>query len=93
MFGYEKSIMKLVSHNYALSCDSDLADNHALNLFQGLGRPITDLPKLFHSPPEPYLPPAITDTSKLFYIGINWERLGGPKGGITIFSRPSMKKT
>lgn len=80
MFGYEKSIMKLVSHNYALSCDSDLADNHALNLFQGLGRPVTDLPKLFHSPPEPYLPPAITETSKLFYIGINWERLGGPKG-------------
>lgn len=80
MFGYEKSVMKLVSHNDALSCDSDLADNHALNLFRGLGRPVADLPKLFHSPPEPYLPPTITESAKLFYIGINWERLGGPKG-------------
>ncbi|WP_447411939.1 hypothetical protein, partial [Clostridium perfringens] len=44
IFGYDKSSMKLVSHNDALSCGSDLADNHALNLFRGLGRPVTDLP-------------------------------------------------
>lgn len=80
IFGYEKSSMKLVSHNDALSCGSDLADNHALNLLRGLGRPVTDLPKLYHAPPEPYLRPNITEDAKLFYIGINWEKLGGPKG-------------
>ncbi|MFC6791834.1 hypothetical protein ACFQE0_20880 [Methylobacterium komagatae] len=93
MFGYEKSIMKLVSHNYALSCDSDLADNHALNLFQGLGRPVTDLPKLFHSPPNPtFLPPSPKrpNFSTSASTGNGSVDL---RAGITIFSRPSTKKT
>jgi hypothetical protein len=79
--GNVKSIDKIVSHNDLLSCASDIADNHGLNLLQGLQyQPLLPLPKMFHSVPEPYLEPQITDKSRIFYIGINWERLGRPKG-------------
>lgn len=80
-FGYSQSVEKVITHNDLLSCDSDFADAHAFNLFSnirpGLLRP---LPELFHSPPRPYLEPNISDQSRLFYIGINWERINGTKG-------------
>lgn len=80
-FGYQKSIDKAMSHNDVISCDSDIADNHALNLLSGLGRaPKLPLPKMFHTLPEPFLVPGISSESRLFYIGINWERIGRPKG-------------
>jgi hypothetical protein len=80
-FGYQASIDKLTTHNDLMSCDSDLADAHALNLFSGLGRrPLLPLPRLFHTLPEPFLEPRIEENAKLFYIGINWERVGKPKG-------------
>lgn len=80
-FGYKLSLDKFTTHNDLLSCHSDIADNHALNIFNGIGRaPIEPLETLFHTLPEPFLDPDITDESKLFYIGINWERIGRPKG-------------
>lgn len=80
-FGYLSSIEKLSSHIDLISCDSDLADAHALNIFSGLGRePQLPLPRMFHTLPEPFLKPNISSDSRLFYIGINWERLGRPKG-------------
>ena len=80
-FGYEKSVDKFLSHNDLLSCDSDVADAHAMNLFASCGRaPKAPLPTLFHAVPQPYLEPRITADSRLFYIGINWERIGRPKG-------------
>jgi hypothetical protein len=80
-FGYSKSIDAVTSHNDLISCDSDLTDNHGMNLLSSLRRaPSQPLPKMFHAVPEPFLPPLITSKSKLFYIGINWERLGRPKG-------------
>jgi hypothetical protein len=80
-FGYQKSIDKFSTHHDVLSCHSDIADDHALNIFSGLGRaPITPLESLFHTLPEPFLAPTISKKAKLFYIGINWERIGRPKG-------------
>ena len=80
-FGYQKSIDCVTSHNDLISCDSDLADHHGMNLFVGVGRaPIEPLPKMFHMLPEPFLAPKISKDSRLFYIGINWERLGREKG-------------
>ncbi len=80
-FGYKLSLDKFTTHNDLLSCHSDIADNHALNIFNGIGRgPIEPLETLFHTLPEPFLDPNITVDSKLFYIGINWERIGRPKG-------------
>ncbi|NHO34402.1 glycosyltransferase family protein [Acetobacter fallax] len=71
----------MASHCDVLSCHSDIADSHALNVFEGLGRNLQKpLPTLFHSVPEPCFAPNITEKSKLFYIGINWERINGEKG-------------
>ena len=80
-FGYQVSIDKLSTHNDVLSCHSDLADAHALNIFSGLRRaPIEPLETLFHNLPQPFMPPSVAADSKLFYVGINWERIGRPKG-------------
>ena len=81
VFGYAPSIERLASHSDVLSCHSDMADAHAANLFAGFSRPLrTPFQPLFHSLPEPYLAPNITADSKLFYIGINWEKISGTKG-------------
>lgn len=80
-FGYQESVDKFSTHHDLLSCRSDIADNHALNIFSGLHRDVpTPLPPLFHTLPEPFLEPRIDEDSSLFYIGINWERIGRPKG-------------
>jgi hypothetical protein len=81
MFGYHASTEKLASHNDVLSCRSDIADAHAANLFEGMGREIQlPPPAFFHTVPGPLLKPKITKDSRLFYIGINWERISGKKG-------------
>ena len=80
-FGYEVSTDKFSTHNDLISCHSDFADLHALNMFHGLGRNVpTPLLTLFHNLPEPYLEPRIGEESNAFYVGINWERIGRPKG-------------
>lgn len=76
-FGYESSIRKLMSHTDALSCSADDADAHIRALMAAAGvLPEAPFPFLFHSPPEPYFAPAISAELRLFYVGINWERLG-----------------
>lgn len=80
-FGYQDSIDKFATHLDAISCASDIADAHALNIFSALRRqPPLPLPQMYHTLPEPFLEPRISEKSRLFYIGINWERLGRPKG-------------
>lgn len=80
-FGYQDSVDKFATHLDLLSCGSDIADAHALNIFSALGRqPPLPLPQMYHTLPEPFLEPRISEKSRLFYIGINWERLGRPKG-------------
>jgi hypothetical protein len=80
-FGYDNSVEKLISHDDLISCRSVIANSHALNLLSGFHREVMQpLPELFHSVPEPFLEPRITEHSKIFYIGINWERLGQAVG-------------
>lgn len=80
-FGYQECVDKFSTHNDLLSCHSDIADRHALNIFSGMGRNVASpLPSLFHMLPEPFLEPRITRDSSLFYVGINWERIGRAKG-------------
>jgi len=80
-FGYNASVEKVLTHSDWISCDSKLADAHARNLFSGCRPGISvDPPQLFHSPPQPYLPPKISNKSRPFYVGINWERINGQKG-------------
>lgn len=79
--GYDRTIQQMASHCDLLSCHSDIAGLHAENVFSGLDRELTiPLPTLFHTAPGPYPTTAVDETSKLFYIGINWERITGEKG-------------
>ena len=80
-FGYEKTSEQVLSHIDGLSCHSNAADFHARNLFDGARTAKSGLfPAFFHSPPKPYYEPAITKDSKLFYVGINWERINTERG-------------
>ena len=81
-FGYEPSVAKLLTHSDGLSCSADPSDAHFQALMASCGRNRPGhLPYLFHSPSGPYFEPKITEESRLFYIGINWERLGQSKKG------------
>jgi len=81
-FDYERSLQKVLSHNDALSCLSDLADAHGRAVFEARGGlNAAPLPTLFHNVPQPYLEPRIDAHARLFYVGINWERGGGKKKG------------
>ncbi|WP_018701291.1 glycosyltransferase [Amorphus coralli] len=81
VFGYEKSIEQMLTHTDCLSCRSEDADAHARNLFRGARQTAPDdFPVLFHSPPRPYLESTISSDSRLFYVGINWERINNERG-------------
>lgn len=79
--GYVRTTCSLASHDAALSCHSTTADDHARNIFAGFGRPLEEtLPTLFHSVPDFHFEPSVSETSRLFYVGINWERITGERG-------------
>ncbi len=79
--GYVRTTLSLASHDAALSCHSTTADDHARNIFAGFGRPLEEtLPTLFHSVPDFHFEPSVSETSRLFYVGINWERITGERG-------------
>jgi hypothetical protein len=74
-FGYRPMARNLLSHDDFLSCSSPGADDQLRRL---VARDPTRLPAqftMYHSLSEPVLPPT-TGEGKLFYSGINWERLG-----------------
>lgn len=80
-FGYEQSMLKILSYDDALSCAAESCDAHIQNLlFESRDQSARTLPFLFHSPPKPYLRPSITSQSSLFYVGINWERVNAKRG-------------
>src|ERR1700761_1695976 len=61
-FDYEQSLQKLLSHNDALSCLSDMADAHGRAVFGARGElNPAPFPTLFHNVPQPYLEPQIDD--------------------------------
>jgi len=80
-FGYSRTVAQLASHIDVLSCRSEIADAHAATIYAGLGRALlAPFPAFFHGVPRPYLEPRQTSASRLFYVGINWERITGEKG-------------
>ena len=80
-FGYERTIRAMSTHDDLISCDSYLADAHGLNIFNAKSRTVPlPLPQMWHTLPQPFLEPKIDDKSRLFYVGVNWERLGKAKG-------------
>lgn len=75
MFGYRPMVRNLLSHDDFLSCSSPAADDQVRRLISG--DPSRALPEytMYHSLSDPIHPPKVGD-GKLFYCGINWERLG-----------------
>lgn len=74
-FGYRRMSRHLLTHDDFLSCGSPEADDQILRMIAKdptrLGPHFT----MYHSLSEPLLEPTLGD-KKLFYIGINWEKLG-----------------
>lgn len=73
-WGYQKYSRYLVTHDDFLSCNSKMADDHVNRMI--LTDPLHDMPhfEMFHSLSEPIFPPRIMER-KIFYIGINWEKI------------------
>ena len=75
---YRKFSDHLLSHDDFLSCDSPGADDHVRRMILRDPSRLPPAFTLFHSLAEPILPPSL-GAMKLFYVGINWERLGRQK--------------
>ena len=74
-FGYRPMIENILTHDDYLSCKSPGADLHLRRLIEGDRFHLPPKFDLFHSLATPVLPPTLGEL-KLFYMGINWERLG-----------------
>lgn len=79
-WGYQNYIKHVDSHDDFLTCGSPWADDQIARRLRG---DLTRLPPefaLYHSLANPVIPPKLDDNKSLFYCGINWEKLGKPKG-------------
>lgn len=78
-WGYRRYSRHLLTHDDFLSCSATGADDHAQRM---IARDPTRVPPAFtmyHSLSEPIYEPTLGDR-RIFYAGINWERLGKNKG-------------
>lgn len=73
-WGYRRFTRNLLTHDDFLSCASPWADDQVRRLLAS--DPMREPPelRLYHSLSEPILSPTIGE-GKLFYAGINWERI------------------
>ncbi|MBU3071658.1 hypothetical protein KOI40_17655 [Aestuariicella sp. G3-2] len=78
-WGYRKYSSNLVTHDDFLSCGSASSDDHIKRLCLPLGTHLEPDLHLFHSLATPILEPTLGE-KKIFYVGINWERLGKGEG-------------
>ncbi len=74
-WGYERFSKHLLTHDDFLSCSSTWADDHVRRLISGDHIHLPPKFTLYHSLSEPVFQPLLGGL-KLFYAGINWERLG-----------------
>ncbi len=78
-WGYRKYSNNIVSHDDFLSCDSPCADDHVRRLTLEDNTHLEPHFNLFHSLSTPICKPSL-GSQKLFYVGINWEKLGKGRG-------------
>ena len=77
-FGYRPMALNLLSHDDFLSCSSPGADAQLERLISYDSTRLSPEFTMYHSLSDPIYPPTTGD-GKLFYAGINWERLGSGK--------------
>ena len=78
-WGYRKFTRHLLTHDDFLSCDSTSGDDHVGRFIAN--DPMRDGPRfrIYPTLSGPILEPTLGD-NKLFYVGINWERLTNKNG-------------
>jgi hypothetical protein len=75
-WGYHRTSRNLTTHDDFISCGSEAADHHVARMIRHSGTHLPAQFKLYHSTPDVVHPPSLGD-GKLFYVGINWEAIGG----------------
>lgn len=75
-WGYARCSRNLLSHDDFISCGSEPADHHVARLIKQSPYHLSPLFNIYHSLSDIVHPPSLGE-QKLFYVGINWERLGG----------------
>lgn len=78
-WGYRKYSNNILSHDDFLSCDSECANDHVRRQILFDKTHLKPHFELFHSLSTPVYEPNL-GKQKLFYVGINWEKLGKGKG-------------
>ncbi len=79
-FGFVPHFANQLSHDYLATCGSQVLEAAMSPFRPDLFRVGERLPVLNHSVPERYLSPRPNVDRRLFYVGVNWERLGAPAG-------------
>lgn len=78
-WGFSRTSRNLTTHDDFISCSSEVADNHLRSMIKVSDQTLL-VPKfkLYHSTPKIEFEPSLGD-QKLFYAGINWEKITGGK--------------
>lgn len=85
-WGYERFSKNLISHDGFLSCGSEWADDHVRRLLWARHRPAEESFASFnHTVSSPLYSPVLLGSPKVFYAGINWERLASKGRHDTVF--------
>lgn len=79
LWGYRRHSAHLLTHDDFVSCESPAADAQVVRLIARSPMRTGPLFHLHHSLAEPILPPT-TGEKRLFYVGINWERINSKNG-------------
>lgn len=79
-WGYDQESNKYYTYDDYLIYGSRKIDGHLKNLLLQTNKDISECLHFMTSVPGNPLTPKITDQAKLFYSGINWERISNSKG-------------
>lgn len=79
-WGYRRFSDCILSHDDYLSCSSSGADRHLMRLIYSNPYKLPPEFKFYHSISSPIYRPEPRTDRKLFYCGINWERINNKKG-------------
>ena len=79
-FGYKSQCDNLYSYDDYLVYGSEIIDNHLKNLLTQTNKDISDCLRLMTTVPGELKRPKLSNNTKLFYSGINWERMSNSKG-------------
>jgi len=79
-WGYRRYSRHLLTHDDFLSCSSTWADDHSRRMIANDPTRVPVEFTMYHSLSEPILEPSLGE-QKIFYAGINWEKLDKKKKG------------